>query len=85
MCLRDRYYFLHFSRVWTHQTHTNYSLYTKLYETPKLTSQMNTRDQTVSRYTAEKEILCPHSKGPHARDRETIGRQKQSLIQTLLH
>jgi len=46
---------------------------------------MNTRDQTVSRYTAEKEILCPHSKGPHARDRETMGRQKQSLIQTLLH
>jgi len=30
-----------YCRVWTHLTHTNYSLYTKVYETPKLTSQRN--------------------------------------------
>jgi len=29
----------HTCRVWTHQTHTNYSLYTNVFETPKLTSQ----------------------------------------------
>jgi len=46
---------------------------------------MNTRDQTVSRYTAEKEILCPHSKGPHARDRETERQRDNGKTETIFN